>query len=149
MEYQALERKTDEPQSSYTIVSMLGQSLPLRYQGFIYSKWLRSLRFGNEYFKLINSDDYYSNYKRYVSEVLDRPDVYLRLAVLTDEPDTALGFSVNEHSVLHYVYVKDDVRRLGIGSALVRKFDTFTHLTKDALPIWTRKYPKAIFNPFK
>lgn len=149
MEDKELELKTDVQKSTYSIITVLGSTLPLRYTGFVYSKWLRSLRYGNEYFKLINSDDYYSNYGRFIESVLNRENVYLRLAVLTDERDTALGFSVNEREILHYVYVKEDMRGLKIASSLVQKLETFTHLTKEALPIWNKKFPAAIFNPFK
>lgn len=114
----------------------------------IFSKWLRSLRFGNEYFKLIDSDSYYHSYHIYINQLLQRPSVFVHLAVLSDDHDVVLGFSVMELGVLHYVHVHKDQRKQGIGTNLAKDFHTITHLTHIGVSIWNKKYPKVRFNPF-
>ncbi len=73
----------------------------------------------------------------------------MKLAVLTDDRDVVLGFSVSRGKVLDYVHVQKDLRKQGIGTALIPLgIDTITHLTKSALPIWGSKYGSWKFNPF-
>jgi hypothetical protein len=115
----------------------------------IYSDFLRTLRFGNDWFKLIDSDAYYGAYHQVIDALLSRPHSCVKLAVLSDEPDTCLGWSMSESNMLHFIYVKGDARNKGIGrSILPKEFDTITHLTTIGLSVWNNKFPNAIFNPF-
>jgi GNAT superfamily N-acetyltransferase len=134
---------------SYKVILFTGR-LPDSYRDLIYSKWLRSLRFGNEYFKLIDSDSYYSAYAKHIGAILQSPDVCVRLAVIADDPDVVLGFSVCRVRTLDYVHVHKDQRRQGIGTALVPKdIKIITHLTNTGASIWaSHTSHKVIFNPF-
>lgn len=139
------------PQASYQIISYRAQALPEAYRNMIYAKWMRSLRTGNDYFKLIQPRIYYDVYNQYIKSILARPLTIVRLAVLSDDPDVVLGFSVSEDShILHYCHVHTDSRNQGIGSSLVPfQVAVITHITKIGLSIWNSKYPDAIFNPFQ
>lgn len=143
-------KETVKPlKSSYSVVPYQGQSLPESYKNLVYAKWLRSLRYGNDYFKLIDSDSYFKAYHKYIEHLLSRPSLIVRFAVLTEDPDVVLGFSVSEGTTLHYVHVHMDNRRLGIGRSLVPfEVKTITHITKIGLSIWNAKMPHAVFNPF-
>lgn len=136
----------------YTVISLLGTDPALEpYRHLIYSSFLRSLRFGNDWFKDIESDLYYDVYHRVIDALLVRPESVVRLALLPDELDTCIGWSLSEEKTLHYVFVKGDIeaRRHGIGTALLPKeFDKITHLTKIGRDIWKKKYPKVKFDPF-
>ncbi len=135
--------------SSYKIVSYHGNRVPEAYQNLIFSKWLRSLRYGNDYYKLIEVGAYYRTYHHYLALVLQNPSAVVNLAVLSDDPDVVLGFSVSRGNILDYVHVQKDMRKLGIGTKLVPKeIDTVTHLTKTGLTIWGSKYKTWNFNPF-
>ncbi len=137
--------------STYKIIAFKAEDLPKDYSGLIYSKWLRSLRYGNDYFKLIHPEAFYRSYERYISTILDAPNAVVRLAVLTDDQDVALGFCVYRGSTLDYVHVHKHQRRLGIARNLIPDgIDTITHVTKTGLSIWGSK-PKCRewkFNPF-
>jgi len=123
--------------------------VPKSYESLIFSTWLNSLRYGNEYFKLIEAEPYFKAYSAYITQILSRPNTRVRIAVLTDEPDTALGWAIDEGEVLHYIFVKKDLRRNGIGNALLSKnIKTFSHLTTQGLKLWNLKDPKLKFNPF-
>lgn len=140
-------KKEIEP--TYSIISFKEANLPKTYVNFVISKWMKSFRYGNDYIKLTDSDSYYAAYKRYIESILDSPLTTVRLAVLTDEPDVAMGFSVATERVLHYVYVGLDYRGQGIGKRLVPiQVEKFTHLTRKGIQIWLVKAPKAKFDPF-
>src|ERR1700677_3250936 len=84
----AIKPPMETGQSSYTAIAYPANALPDQYRNMVYSKWMRQLRFGNEYFKLIDSQAYYEIYHKLIDVYLSRPNAVLRLAVLTDEPDT-------------------------------------------------------------
>lgn len=142
---QADETKT----ASYVILKFSARELPEAYRNLLFSKFLRNLRFGNDYFRLVDSDAYYKVYNAYFATLLDRRDAFVRLAVLNDDRDVVLGWSLCEPEKLHFIYVSKEQRRQGIGRALLpEKISTFTHITKTGLTLWQKKLPNAIFNPF-
>ena len=149
---QELETKPNDEQaiSTYSIVSYPAKHLPDAYRNMIFSKWQRSLRFGNDYFKLIDSDAYFSAYQRLITLILNKPETVVKLAVLTEDQDVVFGFSVFRGNTLDYIHVHKDVRKQGIATSLYPKdTDTITHLTTIGMAIWTAKIPTVLFNPFK
>jgi GNAT superfamily N-acetyltransferase len=119
------------------------------YIALIFSKWLRSLKYDNDYFRLIDDKAYYAAYHRYIQSILDRRDCVVSAAVLSSDADVVLGFSVAERDILHYVHVHRDNRRLGIGRRLLPAgICTISHLTRTGLAIWASRYPTWKFNPF-
>lgn len=135
--------------STYSIISFVGTQLPDSYRNMIYSKWMRSLKHGNDYYQLIDNDSYYSTYRAYIDVLLAKPGCVVKLAVLTEDHDVCLGFSVSRGDILDYVHVHKDMRKQGIATALVPKdFKWITHLTKIGLSIWGSKLQNVKFNPF-
>lgn len=139
-----------EPQSTYSIVAYPANAFPQHFEGFIKAKWKRSLRDGNDLYKLVFSEAYFEAYGRYIDMLLARPGTIIRLAILTDSPDVALGWSLIEGDKLHYVFVQRDFRNKGIGTALVPvPINWFSHLTHVGARIWNKPKHKALrFNPF-
>lgn len=147
MEYTDIEA-TENTVASYRILSFRSCA-PKEYEGFVYAGWLNSLRFGNDMFKLMDGDTYYAAYKIYIESVLKRPASRLRIAVLTDDEDVALGWAVDEGKTLHYMYVPKDYRKKGIGASLLSpSITTISHITKIGLSIWVNKFPQWKLNPF-
>jgi hypothetical protein len=139
-----------EAKATYSVIPYLGRDLPEAYRNMILAKWLRTLRFGNDFFRLIDSSGYFSSYQEYIKRLLMRPQCIVRLAVLSDDPDVCLGFSVSEPEILHYCWCHKDNRKIGVGKALTQfPFKYVTHLTTAGMAIWNKKYPNVIFNPFK
>lgn len=139
-----------EVNPTYSVIKYYGQELPKEYLNFVRSKWMRSYRFGNDYIKLSDSDTYFAAYSNYISNLLLRPDMVIRMAVLSDDFDVALGFSAIDEDVLHYVHVHKDLRKQGIAKTLIpTPIKSFTHLTRTGLKLWATKMPEAIFNPFQ
>lgn len=150
MEDTELHSPADESKAaSYKVVKYSASELPLTYRNMVISKYLRSLRAGNDFFKLVVPEAFFSVHGPYFELLLLRPEAKIRLAVLSDDPDVALGWSLTEGPKLHYVWVGGIHRRQGIGSALIREDITvLTHITKFFFPIWHNKFPKAVFNPY-
>jgi len=115
----------------------------------VFGTWKNSLRYGNEYFKLIEKKAYFETYQRYIELLLNRPGTVVRLAVLSDDQDIALGWSAIDGAALHYIHVTHEYRNQGIARSLVPcKIDTITHLTRSGMSIWQSKLTHAVFNPF-
>lgn len=147
--------------SSYRVIHFRGAELPAQYRNLLYSKWKRSLRHGNDFFKLCDPIAFYEAYEIYISTIFSRPDSIVRLAVLDDDEDVVLGFSISRKHILDYVHVLRvrlngergveivDYRRQGIGTALIPEgITTFTHVTRTGLSIWGSKCGHWKFNPF-
>jgi len=140
-----------EAPSQYKILSFYSRELPRNYTALVYSRWLRSLRFGNPLFRKISSHQYYKHYHAYLEKLLDKPDSITRLAVLEDDNDVCLGFSISREDVLDYIHVHTDNRHHGIGKSLIpQDITTFTHITAIAIELWNTKieYKNWKFNPF-
>lgn len=146
---QTLESKTNEPEeeiTSYKLTTYKALELPKQFKNLIIAPFLNSLRYGNDLFKLIDKESYYTAYGRYVESLMQRPKCNIKLARLDE--DIILGWSMWEETCLHYVWVKKESRRQGIGQALLPEFDTFSHITNKGLNIWVSKYQEKKFNPF-
>lgn len=136
-----------EVESNYRIVVYLASQLPKDFKNLIMGPFLNSLRYGNDLFKLIDKDSYYSSYAKYIELLLQRPNTRLKIAVLSDE--TVLGWCMFENTVVHYIWVKEHQRRQGIARSLLpREFDTITHITNKGINIWVNKFPEVRFDPW-
>lgn len=137
-----------ESQSSYSIIAYSASQLPISYEGFIKAKLKRSLRDGNDLYKMVDAKSYFDAYEFYINRLLSTPGAIIRLAVLTDSPDVALGWSLINGDILHYVFVQRDARNKGIGTALVPvPIQWISHITHTGARIWN-KHKHVRFNPF-
>ncbi len=117
----------------------------------ILSQWMRTLRHGNAFFKMIDSRSYYDAYNLYIRAILARPGCVASVAELhaTDETGpVAIGWRVSQGPVLHYLYVQKQLRRAGVATALMPKGITHhTHITRMGEAALSTIEP-LIFNPF-
>jgi GNAT superfamily N-acetyltransferase len=128
--------------------------------GFLFNSWLRSYRSNSEWVRAIPAQIYFHNHKRVVAQLLK--DAGVLIAANPDDPDQIFGYAVwqptiGRVAVLHWVYVKEPYRRLGIGTKLVA---TVRRLAdhNDALPLvgthhtrgWAALAVKwrLVFNPY-
>lgn len=144
-------------EDSYIVTTYSGSGLPAQYRNLIYSKWLKSLRRGNDLLKLVDSKAFYAYHNLLIDDVLAKPMTHVRIASLSDDLDVVLGFCVcrpGDPDIIDYVYVNRDMRRQGIGTTLVpvkigvEGFKIFTHVTKTGLAVTAKKYPKWSYNPY-
>lgn len=115
---------------------------------FIFSSWLNGLRYGNDWFGLIDSDAYFSNYHKVIEALLDDPFTRVKVAVTIEDPNTIIGYSVYKGNKVHWVHVKRVFRGQGVAKTLLpSKIDAVTHVTK-AGRSWLKKHTETVFNPF-
>ena len=136
---------------TYSVISYPSKDLPETYVPLVFSRWLRSFKGGHPHLKKVDPDAYYKNYHGFIQILLSKPDSQVRLAVLSDDHDVVLGFSVCREDVLDYVHVQVDHRKQGIGKSLIPKnITTFTHSTNLSNGIWLNNdhYKHLKFNPY-
>ena len=136
-------------ESSYAITTHIGSALPESYRNLIFSKWLKSLRYGNDLLKLVDAKAFYPYHHLLIDDLLGRESTRVRIAHLADDHDVVLGFAVSRGPILDYVYVNKDFRRIGIGRDLVGHGTVvYTHITKTGLLILGKKETGWKFNPY-
>ena len=143
-----LEPQGNEPEeSSYRIITYASKEVPKDFINLIRAPFLNTLRYGNEFFKLIVQDSYYKKYGAYVDFLINRPEMKVVTAQLNDQ--TVLGWALIEKNTLHYIWVKKELRRQGIGKSLIKDVNTFSHITNVGLSIWGKEnYKDMVFDPF-
>ncbi len=119
-------------------------------KSFILATFLRGLYYGDSWFSLIDKNIFMDNYKHIAEKILNNPKTFIKVACLMEDPDVILGYSIlgDNFQTIHWVYVKSNFRKAGIGKALVPRFATaVTHLTSLGKSL-LEKIPTARFNPF-
>lgn len=115
---------------------------------FIYSTWLKSLRYGNSWFELIDQDTYFKKYHDIIEAILSKPETDIRVACLKEDPSVILGYSILRDNNVDWVFVKKAWRNIGIAKSLVpENINVVTHMTKVGLSIF-KKRKGMRFDPF-
>lgn len=92
-------------------------------KAFIYNSWLKSFGKSAEARRMIGRV-YFQGYENIINKIKDS-NAYVALALNPDDSDQILGylvFSFDDEialSVIHYVYVKEAFRKLGIAKKLL------------------------------
>lgn len=128
---------------------------------FIFATWLRSFYSDNHYSYMtpvgpksdIRKSIYFENYRKVIDHLLEHSDV--DIACLKDTPEVILGYMISKPPLLHYCFVKDAFRHLGIAESMFdKRFKNeseeieCTHITKSTMP-FLKKNILITFNPFK
>jgi len=101
---------------------------------FIFSSWLKSYR-DSDCAKHIPNEPYFRFHHKIVESILSRASesgtATIKIACLADSSENILGWLVSEGPVLHYVYIKNAFRRLGIASKLLGDYrpQIYSHRT--------------------
>lgn len=112
--------------------------------GFIHSRWLKGLYYGNDWFRLIDQEKYFDFYRKVIEALIFKSTI--TVACLVEDQDTILGFSVTRNNVLDWVFVLPAFRKMGIGKSLIpNNIDTVTHLTKVGKALKPKSWK---FDPF-
>lgn len=105
---------------------------------FIFSSWLKSFRDAGLMVRSVPNTIYFTNHHKILQRLIKRSTVY----VACDPKDSSqiYGYIVAEYIdgtfVLHFIYVKQSFRKLGVGRALFNNFkhdgtaSCCSHLTK-------------------
>lgn len=111
---------------------------------FIYNSWLRSFKGSRD--KHVDADTYFEGHHELIGDLLDSTNTTVLIARPVDDADTILGWCVKTNDTLHYVYVKEAFRRMGIARALVGEFKQHTHITPYGIRALGTK--ASTYNPY-
>lgn len=134
-------------QTEWNIREALDTDLP-----FIYSSWLKSLRYGSETFRGVRNHIFFPHYNHVIDYILSSPEIKILVACHREHPETVFGYIVYEPKIIHYIYVKKDFCRFGIGRFLwgmAGMIPDYSHRTLDLVSI-LKRHPEqtSIWNPF-
>lgn len=128
-----------------------------REHPFLFSSWLNSYRRRSSFARRITDKVFFSRHHAVIERILQRPSTTVLVATPVGEPDTFLGYLIVERAlgmtILHFAYVKDAWRRMGVMKALVAAAGidpnacVFTHRTYD-LEWIERKFPALVYDPY-
>jgi hypothetical protein len=113
---------------------------------FVFSTWLKGLRFGNPWFGLIDSKIYYATYHKVIEALLGKTTI--KVACLKEDPGVILGYAVYHGTRLDWVHVKKSWRNIGLAKDLVPKeITSVSHVTEIGRNI-IKKRGNIVFDPF-
>lgn len=117
---------------------------------FIFATWLNGLRYGSDFYGLVDKASYFKNYHEVIKNIIERPTASILVACLTDDNDTIIGYSISEPTILHWVFTKPVWRKLGIGKDLIPPGTKYvTHMTNIGADLLKKKLPNVVLDPFK
>lgn len=97
---------------------------------FIYSTWLKGVRWGNSEYTKIPEHYFFKTYQKIVEEIMQRPNLQLKLACFKDDPEVILAYIAFEGSTLHWAFTKPAWRKMGLYTLIAPKdFNKVTHAT--------------------
>lgn len=113
---------------------------------FLFATWLQGLYYGNYYLREIDKDTFFKCYHAIIESILQQKDTFIAVSCLKEDEDVILGYAVCQPEILHWVFIKDAWRKLGLAKDLIPKDIKFvTHLTEVGANIKPREWK---FNPF-
>lgn len=105
---------------------------------FIFSSWLKSFRESGFMARGVPNTIYFTNHHKILQKLVQRSKVF----IACDPKDTSniygyvVAETIDNTFVLHFIYVKQSFRKLGVGKALFNSFEhngsasCCSHLTK-------------------
>lgn len=117
---------------------------------FILATWLKGFFYGTNWLnRNVDQDLFFKQYNEIAKGILIRPGVKISVCCLRDDDDVILGYSISEGDCLHWIFVKESWRKMGIGGLLLPPgLKEFSHLTDLGLELNKMKM-NLKFNPFK
>jgi hypothetical protein len=86
---------------------------------FIYSTWLKSIRYDSALGKACRNSVFFDTYKLVIDRILRDPNTIVRVITAEDAPGTIFSYVVRDAKILHFAYTKEDFRRFGLVRRLV------------------------------
>ena len=117
-------------------------------KNFIFATWLKGLRFGNDWYGLIDSKVYFRVYHDVIDNLISRPNITIKVACLKEDPKVLLGYAVYSGTRLDWAHVKKAWRGIGLAKDLVpNNIASVSHLTGVGRSI-LKKHNNVVFDPF-
>lgn len=124
---------------------------------FLTSTWLRNYKFSSYFAKRIKHEVFFKGHQAIIDRLLKKPSVTVLMACDKNHDDTMIGYLAyepGEHPTIHFIYVKDTFRMMGIARALFNfaaldpekiRFSHWTFVTDEFM----RRWPSMIHDPYK
>lgn len=87
---------------------------------FIYSTWLKSYKQDSLIGKSCRTGLFFREYRYVIDKILADPTTMVLIACHKTEPAVIFGYLVCEPTALHYIFIKEVFRRLGIATELCK-----------------------------
>lgn len=124
---------------------------------FIYATWLNNYHYDSALGKECKDSIFFREYREVIDHILGSNDTKVAVASLQNDEATIFGYMVYESGptpCIHYVFIKENFRELGIAKQLFKFFSTnqsikhiYSHKTSYVADI-LKKYPQLTYNPF-
>lgn len=120
---------------------------------FVYATWLRSYKDFSPISKYIERQSFFPSYQRILDKLLSRDQIKVMIACDENDSELIFGYVAFEPGIVHFIYVKEPFRKMGIAKKLCSHIPDFnqckaSHLTYYLLDLWTAKKTNIQFNPF-
>lgn len=113
---------------------------------FIYATWLNSY-YHDSWARSVKKTIYFDNYKHVIDQLLQDSEV--KVACLPENTNVILGFLVEQLNIVHYCFVKEAFRRMGVAKSLFDHEKAYiTHITRSFSPILRDHEETFTYNPF-
>lgn len=124
---------------------------------FIINSWLKNYKFSSKFAQNIPAKIYYSYHEPIIKALINNCANHSIVATLEDAPNVILGYLIQQpfenHSLVHYVYVKFPFRSNGIAKQMFEAagidpdYFTHTHWTGPVTAYYDY-HPNIIYNPY-
>jgi hypothetical protein len=124
-------------------------------KAFVYSTWLRNYKHSSYFAKRIKPHVFFKGHQAVIDHLLNKNSCKVFIASPKNDSETILGYLACEPSlsVVHFTFVKEAFRNMGIAKALFKEAGVDT--SKIILTHWTypvddfmHKYTEMVFNPY-
>jgi GNAT superfamily N-acetyltransferase len=109
---------------------------------FIFHSWIRVLQMESQY-KRLDKNWFNCSQHALIENLIQSPTSHCLIAAYENDPDTILGYIVGwpTERVLHFIYVKEKFRKLGIATRLMEEMFTAPERSVEVTET-TRDLPK-------
>jgi hypothetical protein len=119
---------------------------------FLINSWIKSYWDGGVTLRYVDRVSYFASHHRIIEAVLSRPETAVTVIHPEGEPRVIVAYLVQGPGVVHYVYVKNAFRHLGLARTLIgdvnKDIGAVTHLTTKAERILSKNGIHYRFNPY-
>lgn len=115
---------------------------------FIFNSWINGQYWSSNYWKAMPEQLFRDNFSKIILKTLANPACTVKVAVMSDAPQTILSFSVSHNDSLFWCYTKKDYRGSGLLNLLLSTLSIKTVASTTLAGASIAKKKKFVFNPF-
>ena len=121
-------------------------------KNFIYRSWLQSYKHDSPMTVFIGRDFFFKIQQKIVDTIFSRDDTKTIIACDENDEEIIFGFLVYQPKIIHYVYVKEPFRKLGIATTLLKELGNVenfqgSHFTYKYYDLWDTGKISIDYNP--